>query len=620
MATFPKALSRTGVSQVNLVQYRAVKPNLHRIRFGERISTMRTAGNAAPSAPERQSTIGYDSATGRIATMLANGSNVPFAWSYLPGSDLKSSLAYPNGLTASWTYDANGQLLQVRNATPTDVISQYDYTYDAAGRRISCGKSGSAFTFNDTLSYGSNNRSELTNAVAAVDSAYRYAYDFDEIGNRETSVERGTNSVYTANNLNQYTAVDDFSPQFDDDGNQTLVKTATGIWSVTYNGENRPIYWTNGDTVITMSYDRMGRRNTKNGLSFVYNGYLQIANFGHSASIVESQVFIWNPMEPVATRPLTWSISTTQLVNSSSFYYVYDGNKNVSEVIKMDGDIAAHYEYAPFGSVVAQCGVFAPLNPWRFSCEYADDETAMVYYNYRHYEPAMGRWMSRDPVREFLDLVGAHVWFCLGQNSYSLVHNQPVFFVDALGLTLVWDTKPFPGSCPVELLPDVTYHFRSIDDDQDGIVRLRRETAEDLDVQMRVTAKRLCLYAKEDGKRSLIHEMTFDTKFFEGEYEQHQYYHIEGHEGIWADNEVNYIGIGMYEAWLGHSLDSAVTITALWKLRYLDSPSDGTCYWLAYGHTMFETYYEKLDPCTCEFKDGKDVDVDNYNRWRRRSR
>ena len=111
MATFPKALSRTGVSQVNLVQYRAVKPNLHRIRFGERISTMRTAGNAAPIAPQRQTAIGYDSATGRIATMLANGSDIPFTWPYLPGSDLKSSLAYPNGLVASWTYDANDQLL-----------------------------------------------------------------------------------------------------------------------------------------------------------------------------------------------------------------------------------------------------------------------------------------------------------------------------------------------------------------------------------------------------------------------------------------------------------------------------------------------------------------------------
>lgn len=55
--------------------------------------------------------------------------------------------------------------------------------------------SDSAFAQDD------NEKSELTNAVAAVDSDYRYAYDVDDIGNRETSSERGTNSVYTANSL-----------------------------------------------------------------------------------------------------------------------------------------------------------------------------------------------------------------------------------------------------------------------------------------------------------------------------------------------------------------------------------------------------------------------------------
>ena len=142
------------------------------------------------------------------------------------------------------------------------------------------------------------------------DSACRYAYDFDDIGNRETSFERGTNSVYAANNLNQYTAITDvaaaptpsqtFNPQFDDDGNQTLIKTATGIWSVTYNGENRPILWENVSTnspipnsatptLISMSYDRMGRRVTKNFQRFVYDGYLQIANFKHQTSNIRRQ-------------------------------------------------------------------------------------------------------------------------------------------------------------------------------------------------------------------------------------------------------------------------------------------------------------------------------------------
>ena len=103
--------------------------------------------------------------TYRDETSRTGGSPVQdegtFSWSYLPGSDLKSSLSYPNGIAASWTYDANNQLLQVCNATPTNVISQYDYTYDAAGRRVACGKSGSAFTQIDAIAYAYNNRSEL---------------------------------------------------------------------------------------------------------------------------------------------------------------------------------------------------------------------------------------------------------------------------------------------------------------------------------------------------------------------------------------------------------------------------------------------------------------------------
>ena len=77
----------------------------------------------------RQSVLGYDPSTGRLATMripsiedFNHHSPTPtlnsnsFTWNYLDGSDLKSSLAYPNGLTASWTYGNRGELLEVCNA------------------------------------------------------------------------------------------------------------------------------------------------------------------------------------------------------------------------------------------------------------------------------------------------------------------------------------------------------------------------------------------------------------------------------------------------------------------------------------------------------------------------
>jgi hypothetical protein len=71
-----------------------------------------------------------------------------------------------------------------------------------------------------------------------------------------------------------------------------VTTTAWDGWSVTYNGENRPVLWENVSTnsstpnsstppLISMSYDRMGRRVTKNNQRFVYDGYLQIANFEH---------------------------------------------------------------------------------------------------------------------------------------------------------------------------------------------------------------------------------------------------------------------------------------------------------------------------------------------------
>ena len=72
-----------------------------------------------------------------------------------------------------------------------------------------------------------------------------------------------------------------------------VTTTAWDGWSVTYNGENRPVLWTliNSSTpnssappLISMSYDRMGRRVTKNGQRFVYDGYLQIANIEHQTS------------------------------------------------------------------------------------------------------------------------------------------------------------------------------------------------------------------------------------------------------------------------------------------------------------------------------------------------
>jgi RHS repeat-associated protein len=65
----------------------------------------------------------------------------------------------------------------------------------------------------------------------------------------------------------------------------------------------------------------------------------------------------------------------------------------------------------------------ATLNPFGFSTKYRDAESGFLYYGYRYYDPATGRWPNRDPIGERG-----------GRNLYGFVANCPVYRVDALGL------------------------------------------------------------------------------------------------------------------------------------------------------------------------------------------
>ncbi len=255
--------------------------------------------------------------------------------------------------------------------------------------------------------YGYNARDELT-------SADEVSYNYDDIGNRTTAEGK----TYTANALNQYTAIDDFKPEYDADGNQTLIQTETGIWQVTYNAENRPIRWVSGDTVIEMAFDRMGRRiemrTVKDGEEplqrFVYDNYLCIQQL-RTPSNTLYQSYIWDPTEPIATRPLVFLPTSGEKA-----YYFHDGNKNVSNLMDIQGGIV-HYDYAPFGLPTSSA---SSENPFCFSSEFYDSSLGLSYYNYRHYNPSDVRWLGRDPMEEN-EIIGVYSFLKNEISSYDIL-------------------------------------------------------------------------------------------------------------------------------------------------------------------------------------------------------
>jgi RHS repeat-associated protein len=204
-------------------------------------------------------------------------------------------------------------------------------------------------------------------------------------------------------------------PVYDLDGNMTNYNG----WTYTYNGENRLIVAENSAIGVRVEadYDYMGRRLFKkvynnNALTkhsvYVYDGFKQIAEFDALNNNSLKASYLWQPV----------GLDVVLLRNNE--YLVADGNKNIIQVRNATGSVTDSYVYDPFGKVTHNG---SSETPFQFSSEFFDDETELVYYNYRYYNPNLGRWINRDPIEE----EG-------GWNLYCFIQNCIINIVDHVGL------------------------------------------------------------------------------------------------------------------------------------------------------------------------------------------
>ncbi len=405
------------------------------------------------SAGERrvqQARLSYDG-KGRLSALAAEGMENPFSWTYCEQGGLVEQLAYPNGMTRVNTYESSRDLLSVidyRRPGSANPPARHEYDYDALGRPTRRRDTWNTAAPKTTRLFTYNSRGELVGDQLRPGG--RFGYQYDNIGNRKEAFEFGSTTDYETDELNRYAGIvrnggEAFTPQYDADGNQTLVKTSTGIWTVTYNAENRPVKFESedGGTTVECAYDSMGRRFEKKvtvggttgfHARYLYRDYLQVAECdltGETPVVVRS--YLWDPSEPEATRVLAmtrWEANGTQV--KEHLYCMHDAMKNVTSLFGEARGRRALYEYRPYGGLVTSEGNMAQENKFRFSCEYMDDELGLIYYNYRHLNPLDGRWISRDPIAE----QG-------GWNLFAFVKNNSIINFDYLG------EKTIPKDTPI---------------------------------------------------------------------------------------------------------------------------------------------------------------------------
>ncbi|WP_437909499.1 RHS repeat-associated core domain-containing protein [Sorangium sp. So ce327] len=146
-------------------------------------------------------------------------------------------------------------------------------------------------------------------------------------------------------------------------------------------------------------------------------------------------------------------------VSAEWYYYLNDPVGRPERLLDAAGNVACELDRTVWGAARPREGARTET-PLRFLGQYYDDETGLAYNRYRYYDPAVGRYISVDPV----GLLG-------GQNGFSYAGNRPTKMVDPMGL--MFSTTTGRKDANGNPLPDIQGKSSTVqsDDDLDPALR-----------------------------------------------------------------------------------------------------------------------------------------------------
>jgi len=333
----------------------------------------------------------------RLSTVVDNRlpSNNTTSYTYDNASNVVT-VAYPNGVTSTITYDELNRLTELSTSASGTQIADYRYTLGLTGNRTNATeKSGR------TLQWGYNGIYQLTNETITGDPANNngnngYAsYTLDPVGNRTAapSTFSGFTPVFGSYNLNDQLSGETY------DSNGNVTRTANGN-NYIYDSENHMISMSNSTTSISMKYDAFGNRVSKtvtNTSGTTTTQYLidDLNPTGYSQVLDELTGAIGSA---AVTRTYTYGlqrISQDQIAGNVLSYYQYDGGGSVRQLTNSVGQVTDSYEYDAFGNSFTKVGTTP--NNYLYRGEQYDSDLGLYYLRARYYNPATGRFPSRDP-------------------------------------------------------------------------------------------------------------------------------------------------------------------------------------------------------------------------------
>jgi RHS repeat-associated protein len=213
---------------------------------------------------------------------------------------------------------------------------------------------------------------------------------------------------------------------YDDNGNLTqkceggaITQTATSctgasIATLTYDALNQLTQVNKNGQASQYAYDDAGRRIKKtvngNATSYLYNG-----------PDIQAEYRNWNQANASYTHgPNTDDPIIRVTAANDANYFHQDGLGSVVATTDVSGNLTAAQLYDAWGKP-QQSASLGNLGQYGYTGR-EPDETGMMYYRARYYDPSIGRFTQRDPI----GLQG-------GINQYAYVGGNPISYTDPSG-------------------------------------------------------------------------------------------------------------------------------------------------------------------------------------------
>jgi RHS repeat-associated protein len=426
---------------------------------------------SSTTTPTETITYSYDTNTGNLSSASINGGEA-VAYGYngpLPTSSALTgtvsgtvSRVYNNnfwvtsesingGNTVNFTYDNDGLITKAGALTlkldPKDGLIKGStlgsvtdsLTYDTFGELIGyAAKHGTTVLYNEKYTRDADGRiSGKAETIGGKKNAYTYSYD---AAGRLTGVKK--NGV----GLSSYT--------YDSNSNRLSATTSSGTVTGTYDAQDRLLTYGNtsytytpngelasqtvGSQTTTYTYDVLGNLTAvtlPNGTAISYivdaknrrvgkqiNGAL-VAGYLYDSHRIVAQL---NSSNAIISQFIYGSGSTSPdyFVQGGVTYRIFSDQLGSPRLVvnTSTGAIAEQIDYDEFGNVVDDTN--PGFQPFGLAGGLYDQDTKLVRFGARDYNPAVGRWTVKDPIL-----------FAGGDtNLYGYVLVDPVNMTDPSGL------------------------------------------------------------------------------------------------------------------------------------------------------------------------------------------